>query len=114
MKFIPASTKTTKSSKIIHMKPSKFLDLSFPQKPGEDTYDSTLYTQSSLKRLERRIKQQKEIDIPHFDVEVEPERGRIVGHGGRHRAFVSHILGVKKIPVELRFKMVINQLKIIM
>lgn len=49
----------------------------------------------SIKRLSERIQKSKPLDPLYLDV-----RGKeIVHHNGRHRALVSQVLGVEKIPV---------------
>ena len=104
MKFLKAKDKSKyqKSRKLTYMKPSEFLELSLPQKPNISRYDPSYYEKESLQNLEKRMKHGLEIDAPSFDVDIRHET--IVGHAGRHRAFVAHKLGISKIPVYMYYK----------
>lgn len=79
-----------------YMSPKKYLELAWPQNRG-DRFDATSYNKKSLENLEYRMKHDLEIDPPTFDVDI--DTGHIVDHSGRHRAFIAHKLGIKKIPV---------------
>jgi hypothetical protein len=49
----------------------------------------------SIDRLSERIQKGKPLDPLYFDV----RDGKVLHHEGRHRALVSKVLGVEKIPV---------------
>jgi hypothetical protein len=74
--------------KVIWMSPDKFLKLASP------LLDPVDYT---LKDLEAKMKNNTPIDF--LMLRVDPERNKIIGHEGRHRATVAKKLGIEKVPV---------------
>ena len=74
--------------KVIWMTPDKFLHLAHPL---TDPVDNT------LKDLESKMKAKHPIDF--LMLAIDPERNKVVGHEGRHRATVAKKLGVEKVPV---------------
>lgn len=89
----------TESTKTVWMSPKQFLDLAIPKKNGRLV--ESAYDRRSLRRLERRMTENLEIDPPEF--EVEAFTGRIIDHSGRHRAFTAYKLGIKEIPVIIKY-----------
>ena len=89
----------TESTRTVWMTPKEFLDLAIPKKNGR--FFESAYDKRSLKRLERRMLEHQEIDPPEF--EVESTTGRVIDHSGRHRAFTAYKLGIKEIPVVIRY-----------
>ena len=74
--------------KVIWMSPDKFLKLASPLQSPED---------HTLRDLEVKIKKNHPIDF--LMLKVDPERKKVIGHEGRHRAMVSKKLGIEKVPV---------------
>jgi|WetSurSiteA1Bulk_404760.scaffolds.fasta_scaffold00048_48 hypothetical protein len=73
------------------------------KKPKSERYKFTPakpeFWKKSYGKVFSRIKTGKPVDAPCLQVDV--GNGRVVGHEGRHRAYASLRLGVKKIPVDI-------------
>ena len=76
--------------KIVWMDPGKFLYLAHPL-PDEHM------SLKSLSNLTNRM--EKGLPLDFLMLKIDPERKKVIGHEGRHRARVAQVLGIKKVPV---------------
>lgn len=101
------------SGKIIEMSPDEFLKLASPVNTGmkydpktqkeyrvsePKRFDEKYYSEESIKHLRDNLGK-KEGEIPNFTTKKVGDKLQILGHEGRHRAFVAREKGIKKIPV---------------
>ena len=95
-----------KSRRLVWMRPEKFLNLATSTIKLDDTkytrYSEEIYDSGSLEKIKKRLKSELELDPLFLDVDF--DTGRVSQHEVRHRAFVAHQLGIKKIPVLIYYR----------
>lgn len=72
------------------MNPLQFLNLT-------PTLTDAKIKKQSLNNLINRLKNNLPIDIPYLDLDI--KTCEIQNHEGRHRAYASYMVGLKKIPI---------------
>ncbi len=80
------------------MKPSMFLGYAYDGELIEERSDDHVHsTESSVKRKEKKLREEKPLKTPYLKLDL--ARSRFILHDGRHRVVAADERGIKEIPV---------------
>jgi len=83
------------------MTPKKFLDLSQAMTIKDDFLDEKSYSRSNLAEMRKDLV--LELEQKPLEMTVDSKTGEVITSHGRNIAFAAHQLGIKKIPVFVKY-----------